>query len=128
MQLIYRHAAAVRITHWINVLCLTLLLMSGPQIFNAHPALYWGQKSTFDAPFLALTGNEDQVGKVRGVTRIGGLRFDTTGLLGASADSDGTLEARGFPSWITVPGFQDLATGRRWHFFFAWLFFINGLV
>ena len=35
-----------RITHWINVLCLSLLLMSGLQIFNAHPSLYWGQYGT----------------------------------------------------------------------------------
>jgi thiosulfate reductase cytochrome b subunit len=35
---------------------------------------------------------------------------------------------RAFPSWITVPSYQDLATGRRWHFFFAWLLVINGLV
>jgi thiosulfate reductase cytochrome b subunit len=27
-----------------------------------------------------------------------------------------------------VPSWRDLATGRRWHFFFAWLFAINGLV
>jgi len=43
---IYRHAAIVRITHWINVLCLTILLMSGLQIFNAHPALYLGEQSS----------------------------------------------------------------------------------
>ena len=40
---IRRHSAVTRITHWINVLCLSLLLMSGLQIFNAHPSLYWGQ-------------------------------------------------------------------------------------
>jgi Ni,Fe-hydrogenase I cytochrome b subunit len=28
---IYRHGAIVRVTHWINVLCLTILLMSGLQ-------------------------------------------------------------------------------------------------
>jgi thiosulfate reductase cytochrome b subunit len=33
---------------------------------------------------------------------------------------------RAFPSWITLPAYQDLATGRRWHFFFAWLFVLNG--
>ena len=33
----------------------------------------------------------------------------------------------GFPSWITLPSYRDLATGRRWHFFFAWLFVLNGL-
>jgi len=42
-RLIYRHTALVRATHWINVVLLTILLMSGLQIFNAHPALYWGE-------------------------------------------------------------------------------------
>ena len=49
----YRHSLVVRVTHWVNVLCMTLLLMSGLQIFNAHPALYIGHKSTFDDPVLA---------------------------------------------------------------------------
>ena len=40
---IYRHRLPVRLMHWINVVCLTILLMSGLQIFNAHPALYWGR-------------------------------------------------------------------------------------
>jgi thiosulfate reductase cytochrome b subunit len=35
--------------------------------------------------------------------------------------------ARTFPSWLTVPGSRWLAMARRWHFFFAWLFVINGL-
>ncbi len=42
-RLVQRHAFATRITHWINALCLTVLLGSGLQIFLAHPALYWGQ-------------------------------------------------------------------------------------
>jgi Ni,Fe-hydrogenase I cytochrome b subunit len=42
-EVIYRHSVVVRITHWINVLAISLLLMSGLQIFNAHPRLYWGQ-------------------------------------------------------------------------------------
>ena len=37
-----RHSLAVRVTHWVNAVCLLFLLMSGLQIFNAHPALYWG--------------------------------------------------------------------------------------
>jgi hypothetical protein len=40
-----RHAGLVRVTHWINVVCFTHLLMSGLQIFNAHPALYVGERS-----------------------------------------------------------------------------------
>ncbi|MGZ3315524.1 MAG: cytochrome b/b6 domain-containing protein, partial [Caulobacteraceae bacterium] len=31
-------------------------------------------------------------------------------------------------AWATLPSSRDLADGRRWHFFFAWLFVINGLV
>jgi hypothetical protein len=40
---VYRHTRITRLTHWINPLCVLVLLMSGLQIFNAHPALYWGQ-------------------------------------------------------------------------------------
>jgi thiosulfate reductase cytochrome b subunit len=51
----YRHTLAVRILHWINVLALTVLLMSGLQIFNAHPALNWGRSSyTGTPPFFEL--------------------------------------------------------------------------
>src|SRR5215472_3516680 len=87
--LIYRHRLWVRITHWINVACMTILLMSGLQIFNAHPALYWGDVSNFGHPLVAIGG---------------------------------------FPDWATLPGSQWLAMGRRWHFFFAWLFVANGVV
>ena len=31
--------------HWFNVLGLSILLLSGLGIFNAHPALYWGLSS-----------------------------------------------------------------------------------
>ena len=86
---IYRHRLWVRITHWINVICMTVLLMSGLQIFNAHPALYWGDASRFDSPLV---------------------------------------EIGSFPSWATLPGSQWLAMGRRWHFFFAWVFVANGAV
>jgi thiosulfate reductase cytochrome b subunit len=40
-----RHSLAVRVMHWINVVAIAVLLMSGLQIFNAHPALYWGESS-----------------------------------------------------------------------------------
>jgi thiosulfate reductase cytochrome b subunit len=82
-----RHSVLTRITHWVNVVCLTLLLMSGLQIFNAHAALYWGSSSTFERPLISI---------------------------GA------------FPGWLTIPSYQDLGSGRLWHFFFAWVFVING--
>jgi len=48
--LYYRHTVAVRIMHWINVIALTVLLMSGLNIFSAHPALYWGTVVLFATP------------------------------------------------------------------------------
>jgi thiosulfate reductase cytochrome b subunit len=90
-QRIRRHSAVTRVTHWINLAALVLLLMSGLQILNAHPMLYWGQ-------------------------------------YGANADPHWLAFPEGVPAWATIPHYQDLATGRRWHFFAAWVFVINGLV
>ncbi|MBC7657525.1 MAG: cytochrome b/b6 domain-containing protein [Frankiaceae bacterium] len=123
----YRHRLPMRIMHWINVACLTCLFMSGLTIFNAHPALYWGNISTFQSPALSLTAKPGPDGKLRGQTQVGSLTFDTTGVLGVSKNMAGIDTGRGFPKWATIPGPRNLAEGRRWHFFFAWLFVINGL-
>jgi thiosulfate reductase cytochrome b subunit len=80
--------------HWINALCVLVLLMSGLQILNAHPTLYWGNASAFDAPLLVLARPNETA----------------------------------FPHWAVLPGWQDLAAGRRWHFFFGWLFVLNGSI
>jgi thiosulfate reductase cytochrome b subunit len=125
--LLHRHSLTVRLSHWLNVLCMTILLFSGLQIFNAHPALYWGQYGADNDPSILSLQAADDGDVVKGITRIGPLSFDTTGVLGVS-NVDGEPTARGFPAWMTLPSYQDLATGRRWHFFFAWLFVINGLI
>jgi thiosulfate reductase cytochrome b subunit len=125
-EIIYRHSGTVRVTHWINALVLLVLLMSGLQIFNAHPALYLGQKSDFSDPILAM-GTMRDGDNLKGVTSIFGHAFNTTGVFGLSGDADSGYEDRGFPWWATLPGHRDLAIGRRWHFFFAWLFLFNGL-
>ncbi|MCZ7593518.1 MAG: cytochrome b/b6 domain-containing protein [Hyphomicrobium sp.] len=126
-EIVYRHTLAVRITHWVNAFCLLVLLLSGLQIFNAHPTLYFGDKSDPDRAVLSMKAIERDDGSYAGITTIGSARFDTTGVLGLSRDANGELESRGFPYWITLPSYRDLATGRRWHFFFAWLFVLNGL-
>src|SRR4051794_2735512 len=107
-KMIRRHSAAVRVTHWVNALCLYVLLISGLQIFNAHPALYWGEVSRFDRPVLAFTAEEHD-GRIVGWTSVFGGRLDTTGWFGASSGSGGAVEARGFPSWATLPSYRDLA-------------------
>jgi thiosulfate reductase cytochrome b subunit len=126
--LYYRHTLPVRVMHWINVIALTILLMSGLNIFSAHPALYWGKSSyTGRPPLLEITAREDADGNPIGLTRIFGHEFVTTGLLGASAGPDGDLVPRAFPTWLTIPDSRWLSMARRWHLFFAWIFVINGL-
>ena len=146
--LYYRHRLPVRIMHWINVTCLFTLLLSGLGIFNAHPALYWGQSSYSTRPAVLEIGAhaealaaddadqasdtaddapESDVGETRGVLRIAGHSFDTTGVLGVSTNADGSINEHAFPSWLTIPGNYSLADSRSWHFFFAWLLVINGL-
>lgn len=124
--LVKRHSLVVRVTHWVNVLCLTVLLMSGLQIFNARPQLDFGNRTDFDHPPVSIA-SEEVDGKPRGFVQIGSHRFDTTGVLGVSTEN-GKAAERAFPPWATLPSFQDLGTGRAIHFVFAWVFVINGLI
>lgn len=119
--LIYRQSAWTRLTHWLWAISLFFLLLSGLQIFNAHPALYLGKQSGFgfDNSVLVI-GAENTASGPAGYAAILGQKFDTTGVLGLSS-RNGRIEARAFPAWATVPSYHDLATGRVVHFFFAWL-------
>lgn len=126
-----RHSLPVRIMHWINVLSFTLLLMSGLMIFNAHPALDWGKSSYTGKPSLLTIGARNDAngsGRLVGVTNVLGYEFETTGLLGVSSGENGARNAVAFPQWMTVPSSYSLAEGRLWHFFFAWLLVINGVL
>ena len=38
-----RHAAFVRVTHWITTICFFALLISGAEIVISHPRFYWGE-------------------------------------------------------------------------------------
>jgi thiosulfate reductase cytochrome b subunit len=122
---VYRHPLYVRLTHWVNALALLVMLFSGLQIFNAHPALYIGRASAFDHPILAMDSRDDGKGGLVGLTHVGKATFVTTGVFGASK-VEGEMTDRGFPTWLTFPSEQDLATARLWHFFVAWIFAVNG--
>lgn len=125
-EVVYRHAVLVRLTHWVNALVIFLLIGSGLNIFNAHPRLYWGQKGDeYDPALLSIHAVPGADGAVHGVTQIGRLKLDTTGVLGWS-QSHGHGVAVAWPSWITIPSYRDLADARHWHFFFAWLLVFNG--
>ena len=42
-----RHSAVVRITHWLIVLSVLGLLVSGIGILISHPRLYWGRNRQY---------------------------------------------------------------------------------
>jgi thiosulfate reductase cytochrome b subunit len=52
----YRHSVPLRVMHWSNAVFVTILLMSGLNIFNAHPALYWGKSSYSGFPPILEIG------------------------------------------------------------------------
>ncbi len=101
--------------------------LSGLQIFNAYPQLHWGQYGADADPAFLKIGASEGNGEPHGFFKIGGVTVPTTGVLGLSK-MDGEWTPRAFPAWLTLPSYQDLAAGRRWHFFFAWVFVVNGLV
>jgi thiosulfate reductase cytochrome b subunit len=47
-----RHLAIVRITHWLVVLSVIGLLVSGTGILVSHPRLYWGETGAVGTPSL----------------------------------------------------------------------------
>src|SRR5215471_4864681 len=47
-----RHIALVRMTHWIVVLSVLGLLVSGTGILVSHPRLYWGETGSAGTPSL----------------------------------------------------------------------------
>ena len=115
--LIYRQTIWTRTTHWVWAISLFFLMLTGLQIFNAHPVLYIGQESGFeyDNAILRIGARADGDG-YEGYTQLFGAEFDTTGFLGVQGDT-----RQAFPSALTIPSNRSLATGRVVHFFFAWI-------
>jgi thiosulfate reductase cytochrome b subunit len=114
---IYRYAVLTRVSHWLWVLAFAVLVGSGLQIFNASPNLDASDKSDPARRVLAIGSPATGVG----TTTLFGRTFVTTGWLGWTEDGMGASGAHAFPAWATIPGYQDLSGGRRWHFFFAWV-------
>jgi thiosulfate reductase cytochrome b subunit len=120
---IFRHRISTRLWHWVNVIAFFMMVMSGLMIFNAHPRLYWGKYgANFDHAWLEISSHDQ-----KGFLRIGSKTFETTGVLGISGNQGIQSRPTAFPGWATIPSSYNLADGRLWHLFFAWVLAI-GLV
>jgi thiosulfate reductase cytochrome b subunit len=117
-RLLYRYGVVTRLSHWLWVVAFFVLVGSGLQIFNASPNLDASDTSNPARRVLAIDSPQYGVG----TTTIFGHTFNTTALrLGWNGNGQGSYDEHAFPAAILIPGYQDLAAGRRWHFFFAWI-------
>ncbi|HWG46840.1 MAG TPA: molybdopterin-dependent oxidoreductase [Gemmataceae bacterium] len=96
----------VRLTHWFNLLFVTLLVRSGLAILSAHPKLYWNIHAWPGSEWLDLLRKK--------------LPNDR---MWCSSDEEGH-----WPSWLALPGKENLGLGRYWHFFSAPCWLIVGIL
>ncbi|GAC1525516.1 MAG: cytochrome b/b6 domain-containing protein [Vulcanimicrobiaceae bacterium] len=123
-----RHSLATRLTHWSGALAMLVLVMSGLAIFDAAPYLDASDLSSPAHRILSIEATTPALGQPHGVTHVFGWTIDTTHVLGFTDNGQGGEAPRAFPGWITFPGYQDLADGRRWHLFSSWVLVIAGAV
>ncbi|MDQ2716426.1 MAG: molybdopterin-dependent oxidoreductase [Chloroflexota bacterium] len=96
----------IRLTHYINLLFIGLLIRSGIQIAAAHPRLYWNDGCDPSTAWLRLTKRK--------------VPKDT---LYTSMDDEEPVSPL-----LALPGRDNLGLGRHWHFFSIIFWVLNGLV
>lgn len=91
----YGFPAWLRITHYVNLLFLILIIRSGLQIFMDHPRLYWNVHCTPGTEWLRFTPVEVPRDRVW-----------------TSKD-----DSRHLSPWIGLPGYRHtVGMARHWHF------------
>ncbi len=99
--------AWLRITHYVNLMFLILLIRSGLQILADHPRLYWNVHCTPRTEWLRVTPLEVPNDRVW-----------------TSKD-----DSRHLSPWIGLPGYRHtVGMARHWHFLSVLFWVGNGLV
>ncbi len=98
----------LRVSHYINILFIGLLIRSGIQILAAHPRLYWNDNSTPGKEWIKFTTKKVPVGKDVVYTSL-----------------DDEVPAS---PWLALPGGKNLGIGRHWHFFSVIFWVLNGVI
>lgn len=87
--------AWLRVSHWVNVLFITLLIRSGIEIIATHPKFYGNDRSEPGTEWARFTRKSMPKDKL----------FDTLD------------EEESYSSIVSLPGHKKLGMGRHWHFF-----------
>jgi sulfoxide reductase catalytic subunit YedY len=96
----------LRVSHYINLLFIGLLIRSGIQILGAHPRLYWNDACNPKHAWLSITKKKVPQDK-----------------LYTSMDDEIPLSPL-----LAQPGRKNLGLGRHWHFFSVIFWVLNGLI
>jgi methionine sulfoxide reductase catalytic subunit len=103
----YGFPAWLRLTHYVNLLFLVLLVRSGLQILADHPRLYWNVHCTPGSEWLRLTPvvvPQDRVWTAK-------------------------EDSRHLSPWIGLPGYRHtIGMARHWHFLSVLFWVGNGLI
>jgi methionine sulfoxide reductase catalytic subunit len=98
----------LRVSHYINLLFLGLLIRSGLQILGAHPRLYWNEGCTPKSEWLKFTKKEVPVADK---------------VVYTSLDDEVNVS-----SWLALPGGKNLGLGRHWHGISTTFWILNGVI
>jgi thiosulfate reductase cytochrome b subunit len=99
--------AWLRLTHYVNLLFMVLLVRSGLQILADHPRLYWNLHCTPGSEWARFTSVVVPIDR-----------------LWTSKD-----DARHLSPWIGLPGYRHtVGMARHWHFLSALFWLVNGVV
>ena len=126
--LVPRHRLVVRLTHWINVLSLLFLLLERPADLQRPPGALLGPEVALRPAVAGDAAPQDAAASLTGVTQHRRRTASTPPACSAPPASRRRARRAAFPAWATIPSERFLAAGRRWHFFFAWVFVINGAI
>ncbi|GAC1381271.1 MAG: hypothetical protein NVS4B7_02250 [Ktedonobacteraceae bacterium] len=96
----------LRLSHFINLLFLGLLVRSGIQIIGAHPRFYWNNGCKPESNWLNFTHKKIPPEK-----------------LWTSMDEEVPVSPL-----LALPGKDNLGLGRHWHFFSVIFWVLNGVV
>lgn len=98
----------LRISHFINLLFIGLLIRSGIQILAAHPRLYWNDNCTPGSEWIKFTKKKVPTKK---------------DVVYTSLDDEVAVSP-----WLALPGGKNLGIGRHWHFFCVLFWVLNGII
>ncbi|WP_435077863.1 molybdopterin-dependent oxidoreductase [Halococcus sp. AFM35] len=140
----------VRMAHFFNLLFTTLLIRSGIEIISGHPKFYWSDHGIPGTEWLRLgdekrepiekekrpSSEEDEDSSEEKIAVGDGAGVEIEAELETPTESNTTDndlwtaedESDPYPSWLALPGKDNLGLGRHWHFWGALGWTLTGVI